>query len=342
MKMRTLFWSGVHHGLRRHYRAAVMGSRWWTEVRHRLPSEKVNHLAENLAAAFPERSAAEHRALARQCVAGVQLDELHQYRLELLPRAALVQEVARVKIKGGAHVAQVYAGTRPVIFVTAHYGAYMLAALKIALELPQRRVNFFYNPTARNAYAAKSDALLALVNESCGILHASPKGIVGAVKSLGRGESLCIVVDQLTAEGEIAFVPFFGRFYGAMQGAAFFAQRTGALIMPLFAHTDGTCRTTLEFLPPIDPADNPCGAGEEGLYRTTCAVFRVFEAQMRAAPTHWKYWYSFKRCSLNSPHPPQSSEDARQQLTAVATLLAHDRPLLAERPIWDAAERMFG
>ncbi|MBI2517551.1 MAG: lysophospholipid acyltransferase family protein [Opitutae bacterium] len=310
-------------------------------MRHRLPSAARDAMLDNLAAAYPSLSTASLVLFARQCLSDIKADEVRQYRLQLLARPLLLREIAKMDVVGAEHLNRVYADDRPVIFVTAHYGSFMLAALKAALEFPGRRLNFFYNPSERNSYAATSDSLLGLANESCGILHNTPQGVMSAIRCLRRGESLCIVADQITPEGDIVFVPFFGRFYGAMQGVAFFARRSNAHVLPAFARTRADGRTILEFHEPIDPMQIHGALEEEWLYRMTCEVFAAFERQIRNAPTHWRYWRSFKRSSLGSPLPPASREAARSQVTVIQELLTHDVSLCADQKIWDTANGIF-
>lgn len=306
---------------------------YWA-ARYRLPSTAHAELRENLAAAFHELSPYALSRFTRQCLCNMRADEVRQYRLQLLPRQRLVGEIARIELRGAGHLTRAYAEDRPVIFVTAHYGSFMLAALKAAFEFPDRRLNFFYNPPARNAYSTTSDALLNLADKSCGILHNTPQGVLRALRCLRRGESLCIVADQLTPEGEVVFVPFFGRFYGAMQGVAFFARRAGAQILPTFGRTLADGRTVLEFHEPIDPRLLESSWEDEWLYRITCQIFEAFERQFRLAPAHWRYWRSFLRASLASPQPPTSGHDTQRQIAAVRQLIAHDRPLRNHPTIW--------
>lgn len=280
-------------------------------------------LVESLALAFPERSPRERAVLVRQCLADECVDGMWQHRLELLGPAALRHSVDEMRIIGGEHLAAAHASGRPIIYVTAHYGAFVLAALKAAQEFPAKRLNFFYNPAARNEYAPTNDALLERMNAACGIIHNDRRGVVTAMKCLGRGESLCLVADQVNPTGEMLFVPFFGRFYAAMPGTAFFAERSDALILPCFAR-NGARGAVLELHEAIDVRRFAGAASAETQFQVTAAIFAAFERQLRAAPSPWRYWRGFRSLALRSPLVPRSAADVRGGVRELATLLAHD------------------
>jgi len=280
-------------------------------------------LVESLALAFPEKSLRERVALVRQCLADELIDGMWQHRLELLEPAALRRAVEEMRTIGGEHLAAAQASGRPIIYVTAHYGAFVLAALKAAQEIPARRLNFFYNPAARNEYAPTNDALLERMNAACGIIHNDRRGVVTAMKCLARGESLCLVADQVNPTGELLFVPFFGRFYAAMPGTAFFAERSEALILPCFAR-NGPRGALLEVHEAIDVRQLAGATSAETQFQVTAAIFAVFERQLRAAPSPWRYWRGFRSLALRSPLVPRSAADVQSGVSELAALLAHD------------------
>lgn len=286
-------------------------------------------LQECIDLAFAGKSPAERRRIARRCWVDEQIDGLRQYRLELLSPRELDREIASVQLVGGEHLARAHASGRPIIYVTAHYGAFMLAALKAARAFSSRPLNFFYNPEERNGYAPKSDALIECINASCGILHNDRRGVVAALRCVGRGEDLCIVADQVNAEGEMLFVPFFGRFYAAMPGTAFFAERSDALIVPSFARYRRR-GAELEIHPPIDVRTMRAATVADTHFALTCAIFAAFERQLRQAPSPWRYWRSFRALSLSAPKVPVSESDVYAGLAELGARLGHDPELSRE------------
>lgn len=326
----------TRQGLRHCPALADLGVRHGTSLALRLSPSRLEQLQINLACAHPTFDRRHIQHLARRCVIDQAIDQARQYRLELLSPQELDREIAAMHLHGNDSLARAISGPRPLIYVTAHYGAFMLAALKAAREFPQRRLNFFYNPATRNTYASTSDGLLSLVNRCCGILHNTPAGILAALKRLRSGESLCIVADQLNPHGEPVFVPFFGRFYAAMPGVAYLAHRADALIVPAFACRRPSGRTVLTLMDPIDPSD--CGGDGEAeiIYVTTCRLFAAFEQQFRHAPTPWRYWTTFRIRSLAAPLPPVNLASARAGLDLLQPLLAADRALQTDADLWSA------
>ena len=285
--------------------------------------ESKNELTAAIDLAFPSLSHLERVKLAQNCLVCEATDGMLQYRLELLSHCELKREVDAMHVVGAENLTKADNSGRPVIYVTAHYGAFMLAALKAAMISKSRKVNFFYNPEDRNEYAPKSAALIEFMNSSCGIIHNTRAGILSALKCLKRGESLCIVADQINPESEMLFVPFFGRFYAAMPGTAFFADRVDALIVPCFAR-NARNSTVLEAHAPIDPRTLRCQSPAERHYILTSAIFAAFEKQIRQAPTPWRYWRKFEAQTVAFPAIPKSDADVRRGLQQFGDILSHD------------------
>ena len=287
---------------------------------------RINELIAAIDLAFPLLSHIERANLAEKCLVCEATDGMLQYRLELLDLCELRREVDTMHVVGAENLAKADNSGRPVIYVTAHYGAFMLAALKAAMISKSRKVNFFYNPEERNEYAPKSAALIEFMNSSCGIIHNTRAGILSALKCLKRGESLCIVADQINPESEMLFVPFFGRFYAAMPGTAFFADRVDALIVPCFAR-NARNSTVLEAHAPIDPRTLKCQSSAERHYILTSAIFAAFEKQIRQAPAPWRYWRKFEALTVAFPAIPKSDVDVRRGLQQLGDMLSHDSDL---------------
>lgn len=290
-------------------------------LRHRFPSTARRELETNLSLAYPGLRPAEITRLARKTLVAQWVEATAQFRLQLLPGGQLRRETLAIRVVGG-HFLRPTFPAQPTILVSPHYGYFMHAALRIAIEPSNREVCFFYNPNERNPYADTSDELIDRVNTRCTKIRNDRKGVVSMMRALRQGAILCIMPDQVTPEGEIAYVPFFGRFFGVMHGTAFLAAKTKAQVVPTFCHCDDTGRLVLEYRPPL--AATPAMDEETQIYSLTAALFRVMEEKLRQAPEHWRYWDQFARRSLATPAPPRSTSELISQLNQMQQRFVHD------------------
>ena len=118
-----------------------------------------------------------------------------------------------------------------------------------------------------------------------------PRGAsaVSAYKVLKRGEILAMLIDQdIDVDG--LFVPFFGVPAHTPRGAAAFALRSGAAIVPLAIHMqpDGSHRITV--LPALEtpPADLPEG---ERIDELTRRCSQAVERLIRIYPQQWVWFH---------------------------------------------------
>jgi KDO2-lipid IV(A) lauroyltransferase len=118
-----------------------------------------------------------------------------------------------------------------------------------------------------------------------------PRGAsaVSAYKVLKRGELLAMLIDQdIDVDG--LFVPFFGVPAHTPRGAAAFALRSGAAIVPLAIHMqpDGSHRVTV--LPELEkpPADLPEG---ERIDELTRSCSQAVEGLIRIYPQQWVWFH---------------------------------------------------
>jgi KDO2-lipid IV(A) lauroyltransferase len=290
-------------------------------LRHRFPSTARHELEVNLSLAFPGKKPSEITRLARKTLVTQLVEAAAQFRLQLLSRDQLRRQTCAMRVVGEQFL-RAKDPAQPTILVTPHYGYFMHAALRVAIDNSNREVCFFYNPNERNPYAETSDELIDRVNARCTKIRNDRKGVVSMMRALRKGAILCIMPDQITPEGEIAYVPFFGRFFGVMHGTAFLAVKTKAQIIPTFCHHDDAGQLVLEYRPPLTTA--PSLDEETQIYSLTVALFRVIEEQLRLAPEHWRYWEQFARRSLSAPSPPRATSELISQLNQVQQRFAHD------------------
>jgi KDO2-lipid IV(A) lauroyltransferase len=242
---------------------------WWFGRRDR------RRALEHLALAFPERPAAERRALARAAFRhqGMNLAE----DLHLLSRGCA--DVARyVETEGWERVAALRAAGTGVLIVTGHCGNWELLAAAINCRGLGMRV------VARALDEPELQDLLVAFRRRFGS-ESIERGRPGAARELLRAlreGALGMLIDQDTrVEG--VWVPFFGRPAYTPVGAAKVALRPGVAAVPAFIERrpDGT--HLARFLPPLDLPPDETAA--------TALMTQAIEAQIRRRPEQWVWMH---------------------------------------------------
>jgi KDO2-lipid IV(A) lauroyltransferase len=242
---------------------------WWFGRRDR------RRALEHLALAFPERPAAERRALARAAFRhqGMNLAE----DLHLLSRGCA--DVARyVETEGWERVAALRAAGTGVLIVTGHCGNWELLAAAINCRGLGMRV------VARALDEPELQDLLVAFRRRFGS-ESIERGRPGAARELLRAlreGALGMLIDQDTrVEG--VWVPFFGRPAYTPVGAAKVALRPGVAAVPAFVERrpDGT--HLARFLPPLDLPPDETAA--------TALMTQAIEAQIRRRPEQWVWMH---------------------------------------------------
>jgi KDO2-lipid IV(A) lauroyltransferase len=246
----------------------------------------------HLALAFPERTPAEQRRIARETFrhAGESFAELVLFP-KLLHRPGFVQ------IEGAEVLDAALADGRGVIAVTGHLGNWeLLAAWAAAIGYPLtvivRRVNDlrFHSLIVRFRMAAGVEIL---VRDDPGFLH--------AVRSaLRRNRVVAILIDQDT-RGAGVFVPFFGRPARTPPGAGLLALRTGAPLVTAFIQRCPGRGHVIRVAPVIVGTER----SRAGVTALTARLTGAIESQLRRAPAEWVWWHERWR---RSP-PPGATED---------------------------------
>jgi len=110
-------------------------------------------------------------------------------------------------------------------------------------------------------------------------------GAVSGYKVLKRGEILGMLLDQdIDVDG--AMVPFFGTPAYTARGAAIFALRSGADIVPMAIHMQPDGRHRITVRPPLEIP--PGDLGEEWrIDELTASCSRALEELIRIYPQQW-------------------------------------------------------
>jgi Kdo2-lipid IVA lauroyltransferase/acyltransferase len=235
----------------------------------------------SLGRAFPERSEAERRALARAC-----FRHLGMAALELGCTRALderLERLVRWPEEDRRVLEQALARGRGVVFVSGHVGSWELLARRVA------RAGF---PSQSIAKETSEPRLTALVERFrlAGGVRSIWRGQEGAARAMLRalraGEILGILIDQDTRVQSV-WVPFFGELAATPRAAADLALRTGAAVVVGFCQREGEGYRLHMAEVPVAPGEDR----EEAVLALTAELSRHIEAAIRRAPEQWVWMH---------------------------------------------------
>src|SRR5258706_9903332 len=181
----------------------------------------------NLALAFPARSDAERRAIARGAFAhfGRLLFELLEFG-----RLTDAQMLARVEFDGEERCRQAYAQGKGVLFIAGHFGFWELQAMVEAIRREPVTV------LARALDNPKLHALLEQIRQRTGNTIVYRQDTIRRVmRALQSGHGVAVLIDQHISSHDALTVDFFERPAATTPAVAALALRTGAPIVPVFA-----------------------------------------------------------------------------------------------------------
>ncbi len=218
----------------------------------------------------------------------------------------------RVLFEGAVLAAPMLDGTRPVILAAPHYGpapiGYVAAVHRVGAHRP---INLFYD-------SARTPPRLNHLFERSGVdtnaLLGSFTGVVAAMRALERNEWLVMMPDAFDDITHTIAVPFFGRLLRVAAGTAFFALRTDALIVPVFATPGRQLGLRVALGRPIDSRRFFAFDEPQSIFMLTRALFASFEREMRRTPEHWHNWEIFPRVSRAVTPPGRLEDDAPMRL----------------------------
>jgi KDO2-lipid IV(A) lauroyltransferase len=237
----------------------------------------------NLRLAFPDRSSAWRRRVARASYAHLGREAATMFRMAGMDPQAVV---ARTDVEGLEELREALTEGRGAVLLTGHLGSWEMGGAAVAARgIPVVGVA---KPMANRRF----DADLTAARERLGMeivdTGAAPKR---ALLALSEGRVVGLVADQNAGRHGL-FVPFFGSPASTHRGPALFAVRAGA---PLFI---GSCirlpgaeqryRIRMERVP--SPAT---GDAERDVLLLTEAHTAVLERAVREAPE--QYFWQHKR-----------------------------------------------
>jgi KDO2-lipid IV(A) lauroyltransferase len=234
----------------------------------------------NLEQCFPNRPASERRAIARGAFM-----HFGQVLLKLLTFSALTPEqmMARSEYEGDERVRLAYAKGKGILFFTGHFGFWELHALAHGVKLRPIGV------LARALDNARLNDLLERVRTGTGNHVIYRHGAVRRVmKTLAAGEGVAMLIDQHMHSPDAIWVNFFRRPAATTSTLAALALRTGAAVIPVFAHPLPGGRYKFVYESPVEP---PAPDAPDAIVEFTQRCTDVLEMHVRKHPELWLWMH---------------------------------------------------
>jgi KDO2-lipid IV(A) lauroyltransferase len=234
----------------------------------------------NLEVAFPKKSRNECRQIAR-----AMFQHFGRLLLELLKYSSLSREaqMALVEWEGEERVRLALSQGKGILFCTGHFGFWEQQALAHALKFEPMAV------MARPLDNPKLHELLEGIRTSNGNEVVYRRGAVRkALRLLGDGKGVGILIDQHMTSADAIYVDFFGRPAATTSTLAALAIRTGAPIIPLFAFPLPGGRYRMIYEHPVAP---PPHDSEDPVRLLTQRCTDVLEMHVRRHPELWLWMH---------------------------------------------------
>jgi Kdo2-lipid IVA lauroyltransferase/acyltransferase len=247
----------------------------------------------NLATAFPSRSEAERRAIARAA-----FEHFGRLLFELLSFSTLSPEqmLARVEFDGEERSRLAYAQGKGVLFITGHFGFWELQAMVHAVraEPVGILVRALDNPHLNR--------LLEDIRQATGNTVIYRRSTIRRVlRTLQAGHGVAVLIDQHIMTRDAIYVDFFERPAATTPAVAALALRTGAPVVPVFALPLGGGRYRLVYEHQVEPprADSP-----DAIREFTQRCTDVLEMYVRRHPELWLWMH--RRWRDDDPIPDRA------------------------------------
>jgi KDO2-lipid IV(A) lauroyltransferase len=235
---------------------------------------------ENLARAFPARSARERRAIAHGVFEHFGRLLFDLIKFSTLAPATMLQ---RVEFDGEDRVRQAQAQGRGYFLFSGHFGFWELQALVHGLRLGP--LGMLVRPLD-NPYL---DALLRRVRESTGNTVIDRRGGMRRVlREIQANHGVAVLIDQHIHTADAVYVDFFDRPAATTSSLAVLSLRTGAAVIPVFSVALGRGRYRMTYERPVEP---PRDDSPEEIVAFTQRCTDVLEMWVRRYPDSWLWMH---------------------------------------------------
>jgi KDO2-lipid IV(A) lauroyltransferase len=260
-----------------------------------------------LRAAFPMRSEAECRVIARRTFVHFGRSLVMVLRASTLSASELLH---LVDVEGEERIQTALAAGHGAIVFSGHFGYWELHGLVHALVLAPMSV------LARPLDNPHLHALLERMRRATGNQVIYRQGALRRVlRALQSNECVAILIDQHIHGADAVPVDFFGRPAATTAALATLALRTGAPLVPAFAIPlpDGRCRIIYEH-----PVEMPAASAADPVLELTQRCTDVLEMYVRRYPHLWLWmhrrWRDLPTARLSGGMFPTATADESESM----------------------------
>jgi Kdo2-lipid IVA lauroyltransferase/acyltransferase len=236
----------------------------------------------NLASAFPTRSAAERRAIAR-----AMFTHFGRLVFELMKFGTMSNEQIRacVEVDGEDRVRHAFQQGRGVLFFTGHFGYWELHAIAHPLRFGEHGLAVLARPLD-NPYLHE---MLERIRTRTGNSVIYRQGAIRKVmRELAANRSVALLIDQHLHSTDAVYVDFFNRPAATTSALAALALRTGAPVIPVFALPLPGGRYRFVYERPVPP---PREESPDAVREFTQRCTDVLEMYVRRDPSLWLWMH---------------------------------------------------
>jgi KDO2-lipid IV(A) lauroyltransferase len=257
----------------------------------------------NLANAFPTRSPAERRTVARAMFA-----HFGRLLLELLKFGTLspAQMLARTEIDGEDRVRQAYQHGRGVLYFTGHFGYWEMQAITHALRLPA--VSVLARPLDNPLLHEMLERIRTRTGNAVIYRHGAIRKVM---RELAANRGVALLIDQHLHSTDAVYVDFFDRPAATTSALAALALRTGAPVIPVFALPLPGGRYRFVYERPVPP---PREESPDAVREFTQRCTDVLEMYVRRDPALWLWMH--RRWRDGDPRLPYETPGNSDAVTA--------------------------
>jgi KDO2-lipid IV(A) lauroyltransferase len=247
----------------------------------RLYEEERERTKTNLALAFAGTDPMIIEAMAKSSFIALGRNVYDALRLVFLERGDME---GLCTISGEHHLRESYERGNGVIALTGHIGCWELLAACFSGK------GYKVSVIARSLHDERLNDILVNMRLRHGIVSIPRvSGAITGYKALKKGEILGMLIDQdIDVDG--VMVPFFGVPAYTARGAAVYALKSGADIVPMAIHLQPDGRHRITVMPQLEPPPERLGE-EQRVVELTAACSEAVEKLIRLYPQQWVWFH---------------------------------------------------
>lgn len=209
------------------------------------------------------------------------------------------------RIEGEEHLARILKQGKPVLMLGSHVGNFLMAILTLTVH--GYPVHYIFKQPQSGSIA---DFIVKL-NRDMKLnpipLKPRSEATKRSLSTLRKNGILWIALDQNVREGDVG-VEFFGIKAATARGPAILAQRTGAVVLPVYARRQGWLKHTIVIREPIELEHS--GDKDKDIYNNLKRFNAVIEQEVLENPGEWWWLHErWKRAGRYVEQTPKAEDD---------------------------------